>query len=155
MRRIIAIMLLCLTLSSCSLPRTTAPRHGVWYVNATGTTSQLYKGDASTGQKIVDAENSALWMKYGKGHAILDHADSVCGDGVWNVNEMQVGGLADLSVGGKKTYYECTAIWLCTQTRYVYRYDGRTVSVKKGDIICVSCADEDGYDYVAYYRKCG
>ena len=153
MKRILSIILLLLLLCVPVCAASQQP-YGEFYVGATKTTSTLYKGNGSTDQKIVDRDNSALWRKYGKGHAILDHADSVCGDGVWRVEEMQVGGLADLTVGGKTTYYQCTAIWLCRQTSYVYKYDGKTIGCKKGDIICVSCADEDGWSYVAYYKKC-
>lgn len=128
---------------------------GVWTVNSIHTESPLYKSKANNSkenQKVVDKDNAALWWPYSKGHAIVDHLDSEVGDGLWRVNEMHVGDIATLTTSKGKTWYECRAIWMATQTKYVYQYDGNTIAVKKGDIICVSCADEDGFDYVAYFR---
>ena len=130
--------------------------YGVWTVSSTKTTSPLYKSKANTSkenQRVVDREDCALWWNYSKGHAIVDHLDSLVGDGLWRVNEFHVSDLGVLTTKNSKTYYECTAIYKATQTKYVYQYDGKTIQVKQGDIICVSCADDDGYDYVAYFKR--
>jgi len=146
-------MLMCVPVSA----KTTIPKgaYGIWECAELNTTSILYKGNISTAadQAIVDKENSACWRTYGKGHAIYDHAGSEAGDGIWCVEEMRVGGIATLTTAKKKTYYQCTAIWLAVQTKYVMKYDGQTIGCKKGDLICVSCAEEEGMAYVAYYRK--
>lgn len=163
MKRVIAILILAFIVLSISFstmptakPKIPKGAYGVWQVASIKTTSPLYKSeynDSKHNQKVVDKENGALWWAYSKGHAIVDHAYSEVGDGVWCVNEMHVGDIGTLTTSKTTTYYECTAIWKATQTRYVYKYDGTTISVKKGDIICVCCADEDGYNYVAYFRR--
>ena len=164
MRRLVAVILLVLALLSIpALPfagKTKIPKgaYGVWEVSATHTKSPLYTSKANTrreNQKIVDKENGALWWRYSKGHAIVDHLDSVVGDGLWRVSDFHVDDIGVLTTKKGKQYYICTAVWKGTQTKYVYKYDGQTIQVKKGDIICVSCADEDGYDYIAYFKKCG
>jgi len=167
LKRTTAILSALLILASCltfpisakaSESQTNIPEgaYGVWEIASLGTISPLYTSKANTSrenQRVVDRENCALWWRYSKGHAIVDHLDSEVGDGLWRVNEMHVSDIATLTTSKGKTYYECRAIWMATQTKYVYQYDGSTIQVKAGDIICVSCADEDGYNYVAYFKK--
>ena len=163
MKRTTAILFALLVLTSAlTFPaeaKTKIPKgaYGVWEVSSIGTSTPLYKGNISTkaDQKIVDNERSACWRTYGKGHAIFDHADSIVGGGVWNVERMMVGGLGILTTAKTKEYYLCTQISLCTQTKYVMRYNGAVYPCKKGDIICVSCALDDGEVYVAYYKRIG
>jgi len=164
MKRIAAVLLAALLLASAvpvsAKSAATSDRipdgaYGLWEVGCLKTSSVLYKGNISTAadQRIVDREDSACWRTYGKGHAIYDHAGSEAGGGVWNVEDMTVGGIATLTTRKGTDYYLCTQISLCTQTKYVMRYDGVTYPCKKGDVLCVSCADEDKQVYVAYYKK--
>ena len=161
MKRTTAILFALLLLTSAlTFPceaKTTIPKgaYGVWECSSIKTTSILYKGNISTkaDQKIVDRENSACWRTYGKGHGIYDHAGSAAGKGVWSVEDMRCGGIATLTTAKTKTYYQCTAIYLAKQTKYVMKYDGETLACKKDDVICVSCAEDDGMVYVAYYKK--
>ena len=128
---------------------------GVWTVNSIHTESPLYKSKANNSkenQKVVDKDNAALWWAYSKGHAIVDHLDSEVGDGLWRLNGIILGDIATLTTKSEKRYYECIGIYLCTQTKYVYQHRGTTISVSKGDIICVCCADEPDYNYIAYFR---
>ena len=152
-----AVVLILLTIPSIPVcGKTTIPKgaYGVWEVDVLGTKSPLYKGNISTkaDQAIVDKENSACWRTYGKGHAIYDHQMSSVGKGSWCVNLMEVGTLATLTTAKGKEYYQCTAIYLCSSTKYVFKYEGVTLPCKKDDIICVSCAEND-MSYVAYYKK--
>jgi len=161
MKRVLAVIAAALVLLTIpAMPvcgKTTIPKgaYGVWECSSIKTTSILYKGNISTkaDQKIVDRENSACWRTYGKGHGIYDHAGSAAGKGVWCVEDMRCGGIATLTTAKAKTYYQCTAIYLATQTKYVMKYQGQTIACAKGDIICVSCAIGDNEVYVAYYKK--
>ena len=165
MKRTTAILSALLILASClcfpthaeTITQTNIPEgaYGVWEIASLGTTSPLYTSKANTSrenQRVVDRENCALWWRYSKGHAIVDHLDSEVGDGLWRLNGIILGDIATLTTKSEKRYYECIGIYLCTQTKYVYQHRGTTISVSKGDIICVCCADEDGFDYVAYFR---
>ena len=151
------VLLACLPCAQPHAGKAKLPKgaYGLWEVDVLGTVSPLYKGNISTkaDQAIVDRENSACWRTYGKGHAIYDHQLSEVGGGSWCVNLMEVGTYATLTTAKSKTYYQCTAIWLCSQTKYVMKYEGETVACRKGDVICVSCADEDKQVYVAYFKK--
>ena len=147
-------MLMCVPVSA----KTTIPKgaYGVWEVNSIHTESPLFKSKANNSrenQRVVDRENCALWWNYSKGHAIVDHVYSEVGEGLWIVWEMHIGDIATLTTSKGKTYYECTALYKATQTKYVYQYEGETITVKKGDILCVCCADEDGFDVCAYFKK--
>lgn len=162
MKRIAAILAVALILLTIpTMPHAGSVKipkgaYGVWTVSSTKTVSPLYKSKANTSaqnQKVVDKENGALWWAYSKGHAIVDHLDSEVGDGLWRVNEMHLDDLGVLTTKDGKTYYTCTAMYKATQTKFVYQYNKVTIQVAKGDIICVSCADDDGYDYVAYFKR--
>ena len=155
---LLLLSIICIpTVPNAGKPKIPKGAYGVWVCSALQTTSPLSTSKANTSkenQKVVDKENAALWWKYGKGHAIVDHLDSVCGKGQWIINELRVGDLGILYTKDKTKYYSCTAVFMATQTKYVYQavFDGNTIGCKSGDIICVSCAWEDGYDYVAYFK---
>lgn len=153
---LLLLSIICIpTVPYAGKPKIPKGAYGVWQVSALSTSTPLYEAKSNSGkdrQKVVDKENAAVWMPYGKGHAIVDHLDSVVGGGVWRVNGIVVDDIATLTTKNGTKYYHCVAVWLATQTKYVYQWEDETISCKKGDIICVSCADADGYDYVAYFK---
>lgn len=130
---------------------------GLWECPALKTQSWLYQSpvnNTANNQKIVDRDDCALWWKYGKGYAVIDHADSEVGEGSWNVNRMRVDDLATRTTPDGKSYYICIAVVVGTRRKYNYAYEGKTFApTKKGDVVCISCANEDGSQvYLAYYR---
>ena len=165
MKRTTAILSALLILASCLCFPATAKEsttqvnipegaYGIFEIASIGTTSPLYTSRANTSrenQRVVDRENCALWWRYSKGHAIVDHLDSEVG-GLWRLNDIILGDIATLTTKSEKRYYECIGIYLCTQTKYVYQHRGTTISVSKDDVICVCCADEPDYNYIAYFR---
>lgn len=127
---------------------------GVWQVPCIGTRSPLYEGKG-IGQDVIDADNSALIRKIGKGYGIFDHAGSEITGHFWNVEEIKPGSGGFLCREGKpEVCYECTAVYLTQQVGNSYYYHGKTIVPGTG-IICVSCADEDGWCYVAVFEKVG
>ena len=132
--------------------------YGVFQCPALGTSTPCYYSDFY-GVEILNRENCALLRRLGEGYAVLDHADSEVDGGIWNVNEMQVGGAAFMIKADKTKRYECTAIFLCyfDGFKYISDFDSRNVKPReKGDLICVSCAVPDGsMAYVAYYKFVG
>jgi len=125
--------------------------YGVFQVPCIGTSSPLYEG----WQSVIDAEDSALILKYGRGWLIADHAYSEVG-GLWCVQNMQVGCGAFLIREGKpELCYGCTAIYLCRQDGNGFTYNGRSINPTKDGIICISCAEEDGYVYLAAFEYIG
>lgn len=131
---------------------------GVWYIHNLHATVNLFTSKANTlreNQEVVDREDSALWWPYRQGHAIVDHLESQAGDGWWRVADIRVGDIGELTTTKGKTYYVCVAVTLAEQTKYAYvsAVDGKVIPCKQGDVLCVSCADEDGCNYVAYFKK--
>lgn len=129
--------------------------YGVWQVPCIGTRSPLYFTRGSM-QEIIDEENAALIRRYGKGYAIYDHADSYVGLGYWRVDEMQVGCGGFLCREGKpEAVYECTAIYLAEQKGDAYYWHGKKLAPGENEILCLSCADEDGWVCVAVFEFIG
>ncbi len=118
-----------------------------------GTTSPLYttKTDLAHRQAVVDAENSALYMDYGKGHAICDHTGSEVG-GIWDMYNVHVGDIGILYTENGAEYYECIAVYKVRNTGRDYRHRGKSIVPDKHDIIALSCVDgEDGWENCAYF----
>ena len=164
MKRLAALTLLLLTATVYALPAVyeipqtyavSEGAYGSWQVPCIGTRSTLYESPG-VGQDVIDAENSALYQRYGKGYAIFDHSYSEVGGGVWCVETMQAGCGAFLCREGKpEVCYECTAIYLAQQVGNYYKTRNGFVSPSSKEIMCVSCADEDGWVYVAIFEKVG
>ena len=166
MRKIVTILLTVLLLTvtvyalpevyeipmNCDIPE---GAYGVWQVPCIGTRTPLYISKG-TGQNIIDAEDSALYQRYGKGYAIYDHAWSEVGNGCWCVEQMEVGCGAFLCREGKpEICYECTAIYLTKQNGTLYKCRGSNITIGKNEIMCLSCAEDDGWVYVAVFEKVG
>lgn len=157
MKRIVFITILLFSLVGFEMPqRTVIPdgAYGVFQCPAIEINVPLYMAQGNE-QDVVDAEDSALIRKWGNGLAICDHADSVHGDAVWNVNEMRVGGSAFLITEDGVKCYMCTAIYMAENTGYSYVYRGQIIAPNKNDLICLSCASEVGKEYLAYYEYDG
>lgn len=131
--------------------------YGVWQVPALEIDVPLYTSTHGNGQDVVDREGAALVRGWGKGKAICDHADSQHGDSYWNVNQMQVGGSAFLITADGTLWYRCDMICRVknTGTGYICTPTGHTVHVQQDDVICLSCTDEDGYEWLAYFTCMG
>ena len=131
---------------------------GLWESKTIGTKSWLYPSSTNTitqNQKIVDRENCALWWPYGKGHAVIDHAGSYVGGGIWNVQNMKVDDSAVLTLpDGTKKYYTCVGLLRCKRRNSDYAWDGSAFApIANNDVVCISCATKDGSEvYVAYYK---
>ena len=131
---------------------------GVWESPSIGTKSYLYKSASNTftqNQKVVDRENAALWWPYGKGHAVIDHADSEVPGGLWRVQDMSVDDTAMLTLpNGNKKYYTCMGVLRCKRRKNDYAWNNAAFApLTREDVVCISCAAEDGSEvYVAYYK---
>lgn len=131
---------------------------GLWECPTIGTKSWLYKAPTNTlaqNQKVVDRENCALWWAYGKGHGVIDHADSVVPGGLWRVQDFSVDDNAVLTLpDGTKKYYTCMGILRCKCGKKAYTWNGAAFApLAKEDVVCVSCATQDGNEvYCAYFK---
>ncbi len=131
--------------------------YGCWQVPCIKTRSTLYEcSNPALWQSVVDAEDSALIKGYGYGLAIYDHAGSEAGRGVWDVSQMQVGcGAFLLREGRGETCYQCVAIFLAEQRGNSYICRGQSIQPQQNEIMCLSCAERDGWVYVALFEYLG
>lgn len=134
-----------------------AEAYGVFQVPSLRTSSALYEcSNPAYWQDVVDAEESALIKPYGYGLAIYDHAGSECGRGLWCVEDMTVGCAAFLLREGKgETCYQCVSIFLAEQRGNAYLCRGQTIQPQQDEIMCVSCAERDGWVFAAIFQKLG
>ena len=149
------IIILAMSLAAFAVPQAaTIPdgAYGVWQVPSIETNSPVYAGTVQNGQAIIDEENSALILDYGKGKAILDHAYSEVAGGTWDVSEMKVGEPGFLITEDGTYIYQCVGICLAKQSSNKYHFAGVTIYPEKDDIVCISCAEDDGWVYLAYYK---
>ena len=120
------------------------------------TTSYLYaspRNDRTHNQAVVDKPDSALWWRYGKGYAVIDHSMSEAGAGLWDVSQLKIGDVATLTIDGKETMYVCIGTAYCRIRNNDYAFKGKAYApMAKGDVVCLSCAEEDGYVYAAYFE---
>lgn len=129
---------------------------GAWEVPAHHVTALLYTSELNarrSNQRVVDRANCALWWPYGRGHAVIDHAFSEAGAGLWCVEDFRIGDVATLTTGKGTEYYVCTGILLCRRRKRDYAFRDRAFAPGKGDVICLSCADEEGLVYAAYFER--
>lgn len=131
---------------------------GVWECPSIGTRTPLYKSASNTlaqNQKVVDRENAALWWPYGKGHAVVDHAESELPGGLWRVQDFSMDDNAVLTLAdGTKKYYTCVGILRCKRGKKAYTWNGAAFApIAKEDVVCISCATNDGSEvYAAYFK---
>ena len=129
---------------------------GIFCCPAMETTSYLYaspRNDRTHNQAVVDKPDSALWWRYGKGYAVIDHSMSEAGAGLWDVSQLKIGDVATLTIDGKETMYVCIGTAYCRIRNNDYAFKGKAYApMAKGDVVCLSCAEEDGYVYAAYFE---
>lgn len=130
---------------------------GVWQVPSIGTSSPVYPKHDRVGQDVVDADDSALIIDYGAGKAILDHNNSVVGNGKWEVGEIRVGDTAWLITEEDTTEYACYMVCEAVNTGHGYRLDGTGLYPhRSSDILCVSCIpDTENGVYIAFFKYVG
>lgn len=130
---------------------------GALQVPCIKTRSTLYEcSNPAYWQDVVDAEDAALIKPFGYGLAIYDHANSEAGRGIWRVEDMTVGCAAFLLREGKgETCYQCVEICLAEQRGNTYLCRGQTIQPQQDEIMCVSCAERDGWVFAAIFKKLG
>lgn len=132
--------------------------YGLWESPTIGTKSWLFQSPVNTlaqNQKVVDRENCALWWPYGKGHGVIDHADSEVIGGLWRVQDISVDDNATLKLpNGTTKYYTCLGVLRCKREKNGYNWNGKPFApLRKEDVACISCATADGNEvYVAYFK---
>lgn len=159
MKKLVIAAAAAVLLAVTEIPRTEPVPEGayaVWQVPCIQASLPIYEEVGRNGQALIDAEDSGCIWQYGRGRCIGDHAGSEAGRGIWAVETIEIGcGGFMIREGKPATCYECTALYLCRQAGAYYQWHGQTIFPKKDDLICVSCAEEDGYVYLAYFEKLG
>ena len=132
---------------------------GVWYLKRGPTFVPVYapKPGIKTAQDIVDDPYSAVYMKWGNGHLIVDHAESKHGIQKWKVNEFELNDKAYLFLPNEIRRYICTGIFRVKIEGGKYVYEGmRVYPQQPADILCACCVEEGPQqNYMAYFRYDG
>lgn len=129
---------------------------GVWQVPSLKTKTPLYTNKGRDAQDIIDEENSAVVGSYGVGTAILDHAGSETGKGIWHVEDIKVEDVAWWITEDGIEQYRCYAVCRATQTGSTYTVKGTPVyPLSSTDVLCVSCAVKDGDVFIAFFKDEG
>ena len=68
------------------------------------------------------------------------------------MSEMKVGEPGFLITEDGTYIYQCVGICLAKQSSNKYHFAGVTIYPEKDDIVCISCAEDDGWVYLAYYK---
>ena len=127
--------------------------YGVWQVTSISTSTPLYR---STEKEVIDAENSAIYRRYGVGWLICDHAGSEVGSGIWHCEDISVGDSAFLVTGTETTEYYCYLVEEVDFTPQCYLLDGTAqYPHRSSDIICASCSTKPKVEYLAFFKYVG
>ena len=129
---------------------------GIWKVPSLKTATPLYTNEHVDAQDVIDAENSAVIGAYGVGMAILDHAGSKTGNGIWHVKDIKVDDVAWWVTEDNIEQYRCYAVVRATKDVATYFVKDEPVyPLSSTDIACVSCAVKAGDVYVALFKDEG
>lgn len=128
---------------------------GVWHLPAQNMFVPLYSPKiGKTAQDIVDDKYSAVYMSWGIGHLICDHAESKYGVRKWKVNEWNLNDKAFLFLSHEIRRYVLTALFRVKVEGTRYTHEGQSVFPRQSaDIICTCCVEEGAEEnYLAYFR---
>lgn len=131
---------------------------GVIVVPSLDITMPLYTPEVnehSYRQKIIDNENSALYVNWGIAYQILDHLFSTDADekNEWNIQKCFSGAYAYLYTKDSRYYYEC---YMTGKTEYDGNeyINGRIVTpCSSNDIMLVCCAENTDNHFIAVFRR--
>lgn len=133
--------------------------YAIWQIPELNIVIPLYQAkNKFEAQKQVDKENSASIYKFGVGKVIADHADSLAGNGVWDVGQFRPDILGFMIFkNGKIDKYRCNQVCRVKVYPSSYILDGMGIYPKKvTDIMCVSCANDTGTEnYLAVFKYVG
>lgn len=128
---------------------------GVWYLPSLPMFVPLYSPTKNkSAQDIVDDKYSAVYMSWGIGHAIVDHADSKHGVRKWKVNEWELNDKAFLFLSHEIRRYVLTALYRVKVEGTRYTHEGTAIFPRQSaDILCCCCVEEGASEnYMAYFR---
>ena len=129
---------------------------GVWHLPRFPIYVPLYSSvkGVKTIQDVVDDPHSAVYMPWGNGHLIVDHANSKHGIVKWKVNEFKLDDKAYLFLPNEIRRYICTAILRVKIEGGRYVYEGHRVYPQlPADILCACCTEVGPQEnYLAYFK---
>lgn len=128
---------------------------GVWYLPEQNMYVPVYSPTkGKTAQDIVDDKHSAVYMSWGIGHAIVDHAESKHGIRKWKVNEWNLNDKAFLFLSHEIRRYVLTGLLRVKVEWTRYTHEGQSIFPRQSaDIICCCCVEEGAEEnYLAYFR---
>lgn len=136
---------------SCEIPQGAV---GVWQIPDLNIVVPAFAPGKKTEQQIIDAENSASWVRWGCAYEIGDHYGSLVGGGKWCIDKVTPLMVA-FFVKKEGTYkYESYRTCVADVKPYGYRIGSNPVQpYSSKDILCAACVGSDSKrNYLAVFR---
>lgn len=129
---------------------------GLWAIPKLNVNVPVFKDthDIWRNQKIVDDENSALYIPYCQAYMIQDHAGS---SKTWFMEKVTLDTDAFFVRPTGTTHYRCYRLARADYHTWGYTINGSMVIPSSSkDIVCVSCVDRSGKEvYMAIFKEAG
>lgn len=129
---------------------------GVWQIPDLKVIVPVYAPSKNkTEQQIVDAENSASYVRWGCAYMIGDHCGSLGGN--WRINKVQPLMVAFFAKPEGAYKYECYRTCVADVKPYGYRIGGNPVNpYSSKDILNACCVGSDSRrNFLAVFRYLG
>ena len=131
---------------------------GIWQIPDLSILVPVYApGKGRTEQQIIDAENSASWVRWGCAYEIGDHCLSLNGKGRWCINKVEPL-MPAFFIRREGTYkYECYRTCVADVKAYGYRIGSVPVQpYSSKDILNACCVGSDSSrNFLAVFRYVG
>ena len=156
---LIAVILcisLCATANAVDIPK---GAYGIIKIPYLNIEMPLYTApyhDYDYRQKVIDEEDSALYVEWQSAYRILDHAFSLGygGKGFWDIQKVMTGCYAYLYTQDGNYYLEC---YQTDKTEYHNDQEfinGRLLTpCSSHDLMLVCCAEDSHHHFVAVFRR--
>ena len=135
----------------CTIPEGAV---GVWQIPDLKIIVPVYATGKRSEQQIIDAENSASWVRWGCAYEIGDHYNSNDGGGKWRIDKVTPLTVAFFVKPEGTFKYECYRTCVADVKPYGYRILSNPVQpYSSKDILCAACVGSDSKrNYLAVFR---
>lgn len=141
-------------ISDCAIPQEIeipSDAYGVWELHSLNYSVPVYTSHGNI-QDIIDAEDSAVIIPYGRCYRIGDHRGS---GGKWYMDRLSVNDVAFMHTADGVVRYKCFAIMRTANHNGHYSINNRTITEYSSTNIICSCCTENGNEerYLAFFER--
>lgn len=140
----------------CNIPKDAV---GVWQIPDLDIIIPVYNVNASTNQKVIDAENSAAMIRWCSAYDIGDHCGSLSsnGKGKWRMDNIKPGMVAFFVKPTGTTRHSCVLTALAEVKSWGYVVNGQMLTPHSSKDILNSCCvgSDSSRNYVSLFKLDG